>query len=111
DFKDAFLAHGKIYALAHSFGVEPLEQLAITRLQDVFSQITPVTPKTPVVSNFAELVDYAYKNSTGKRLREALLKFFSPKVGVLRGVELQKLVSRGGDLASDLLEIACDKLE
>ncbi|CUS09163.1 unnamed protein product [Tuber aestivum] len=111
DFRDVFLAHGKTYVLAHSFDVKPLERLAVMRLQDVFGKIVPVTPETPVVSNFAELVHYAYKNSTGGSLREALLKFFSPNLKTLRGAELQKLVSNGGDLASDLMQIVCDKLE
>ena len=111
DFRDAFLAHGKACALAHSLDIEPLEKLAIVRLEEVFSKITTLTPEAQVVSNFAELVGYAYEKSKSKKLREALLKFFSPNVSVLKGLELHKLVSRCGDLASDVMEILCAKLE
>lgn len=111
DFREAFLAHGKACALAHSLDIEPLEKLAIVRLEEVFSKITSLTPEAQAVSNFAELVGYAYEYSKSKKLREALLKFFSPNVSVLKGLELQKLVSRCGDLASDVMEILCAKLE
>ena len=111
DFSDAFLAHGKVCALAHTLDIKPLEELAIVRLEGVFSKITFLTPETQVVSNFAELVGYAYEKSKSKKLREALLKFFSPNVTVLKGFELQKMVSRYGDLASDVMDILCAKLE
>ncbi|RPA97001.1 hypothetical protein L873DRAFT_1791284 [Choiromyces venosus 120613-1] len=111
DFKDVFLAHVKVCTLAHNFELDPLEALAIMRLEEVFSKIALVAPGTRVVSNFAELVEYAYKHSTGKRLREAILKFFSPNVSVLRDSQLQKLVCNGGDLAADFMGIVCDKLK
>ncbi|PUU82411.1 hypothetical protein B9Z19DRAFT_1120901 [Tuber borchii] len=111
DFKDAFLAHGKTCGLAHYLDIELLEELAIERLEGVFSKITSLTPESRVASNFAELVGYAYESSKSKKLREALLKFFSPNVSALMGLELQKMVSRGGDLALDLMGIFWPRVE
>jgi len=105
DFRDAFFAHGKTCGLAHDLVIMPLEELAIGKLEGVFSKITSLTPESRVVSNFAELVGYAYESSKSKKLREALLKFFSPNVSVLMGLELENIVSRSGDLALDLIGI------
>lgn len=111
DFRDAFFAHGKTCGLAHDLVIKPLEELAIVRLEEVFSKITSLTPESRATSNFAELVGYAYESSKSKKLREALLKFFSPNVNVLMGLELQKIVGRSGDLALDLIGILCPRGE
>lgn len=111
DFRDAFFAHGKTCGLAHDLVIKPLEELAIMRLEEVFSKITSLTPESRVTSNFVELVGYAYESSKSKKLREALLKFFSPNVSVLMGLELQKIVGRSSDLALDLLGILCPRGE
>lgn len=106
DFKEVFLTHAKIYALALKLKIEALCTLALQRLVRTLLNIGSVQLSSSVPGNFVELARYTYSHTHDTRdpLREVVSHFAALSFTALQTKEMEGLISEGGDFAKDLMQ-------
>jgi hypothetical protein len=111
DYREVFLAHAKVYALAHDKEVPALETLSIQRLLMTLLSTQDVQSQYRVVTNLEELLKYAYSRPTAEPLRKVVLQFWSLNFPAFAGNGTTALAGSGGDLAKEMMEIVLKWLE
>lgn len=118
DYKNALLAHAKIYCLAQYKSVGALRTLALRRIHLVLLKIDPLTPESDntAVMNALELINYVYTNtdslvSSEEPLRKLVSQFAAHNIQVLQShQEMTNMISEGSDFVNELMPKICRRL-
>lgn len=109
DYKEALLAHAKVYALAHYKSVNHLRSLALKRLLMTLSRLSPVQTSSHIALNIIDLVNYVYAHtdalaSTEEPLRRLVSQFAALNFTELVSKdEMAEFIAEGGDFVKDLM--------
>lgn len=109
DFDETFLAHAKVYCLAHYRSIHALKALALTRLAKTLLKVHPLGGNPHLAINIVNLATYVYGNTDSlSNSEEPLRKVISHYVA-LNFVAWQtepaavEMMCCGGDFVRDVL--------
>lgn len=116
DFKNMLLSHGKVYALAHYKTIDALESLARRRVADIFTHIHPYFTTPRLCGTLVGIAKFVYANTDSLSQSKEPLRYLTAYLAACNIVALQQepefveLFAAGGDFATDILGLACQRI-
>lgn len=121
DLGGMLLVHAKVYALASSKSIIPLQTLSLRRLLLVLLRLHPLQPKSHTLKNIVDFASFVYASNISVNIdyltgsEEPLRKLTSQFIA-LNFVAFQseqravELIAEGGDLVVDVMAKVCRRL-
>lgn len=116
DFKELFLEHAKVYALAQFKSIAPLKALAHSRLSRILLKLHPLGPNPHLATNLVSLATYVYANTDSLSSSEEPLRRIVSQYVALNFETWQaepaavRMMCAGGDFVVDVLGKVCRRL-
>lgn len=121
DFGGILLAHAKVYSLASSKSIIPLQTLALRRLLLVLLRLHPLQPQSHILKNIVDFTRYVYASNLSVNTdflvssEEPLRKLASQLIALNFAVfhsqpDAVELIAQGGDLVTDVMAKVCRRL-
>lgn len=116
DFEETFLAHAKVYALAHYKSIDALKALAQERLSRILLKLHPMGPNPHLAINIVNLATYVYSNTDSLSNSEEPLRNIISQFVALNFAAWQRdsrsleMMCSGGDFVRDVLSKLCRRL-
>lgn len=121
DFGGILQAHAKVYALASSKSIVPLQTLALRRLLLILVRLHPLQPKSRTVKDIVDFASVVYESklsvNTGYLVRaEEPLRKLTSQFIALNFVAFQsepravEVIVDGGELVKDVMAKVCRRL-
>ncbi|KAL0631808.1 hypothetical protein Q9L58_009318 [Maublancomyces gigas] len=116
DFEESFLAHSKVYTLAHYKSIAALKAFAQGRLARVLLAVHPLGCNPHLTMNITKLATYVYENTDSLEcsagpLRNMVSQFFALNFPAWQADPVSvELMCGGGDFVKDVLAKLCRRL-
>ena len=111
EYTPVFLCHASLYVFGDKYDIEPLRELALSKLHDCLCKFTIYRER---VGDVVELVRYAYSNTAGihdEPLRSLVVQYIAASVERLTGVpEFDEYLEESGAHSKDLVCLIVQRL-